>query len=51
MKVVFNKYIPFRGFIAFNFFGIVFVRESAKMSYQYRKAVIDNHEMIHTAQM
>lgn len=51
MKIVFNKHIPFKNFIAFNFFGIIFVRESAKARYQYRKLVIDNHEAIHTAQM
>lgn len=46
MKIIRNKYIPFKGFRAINLFGILFVRGNA---------VIDDktirHEMIHTKQM
>lgn len=46
MKVIYNKFIPFKGFKAINLFGFVFVRKG--------KRVFDstlNHEAIHTAQM
>ena len=46
MKVIRNKFIPFKGFKAINIFGVVFVRGD--------KPVYDstlNHEAIHTAQM
>ena len=44
MKIIYNKIIPFRGFIAINLFGILFAREELN-------AVTINHEKIHTAQM
>src|SRR5678815_4332787 len=46
MKIIRNKYIPFKGFRAINLFGILFVRGNAKIS-----EVTLNHEKIHTAQM
>ena len=46
MKIIRNNYIPFRGFKAFNFAGIIlFVRGDAKLSEEDM-----NHELIHSAQ-
>lgn len=48
MKVVYNNLIPFKGFIAINIFGILFVRET------YRDKLLRTtytHESIHTEQM
>lgn len=46
MKVIYNKFIPFKGYKAINLFGIVFVRKGAKFdTYDY------NHEHIHLKQM
>ena len=46
MKVIYNDWIPFKGFKYINLFGVLFAR---------RGAVIDertlNHERIHSAQM
>lgn len=46
MKIITNKLIPFKGFKAINLFGVLFVREGAKMN-----GTDLNHEAIHTAQM
>lgn len=46
MKVIVNRYVPFRGFKCVNLFGVLFVRDGCLMS-----AVDYNHEAIHTAQM
>ena len=46
MKIKRNKYIPFKGFIAINLFGILFVRGNARISERTLR-----HEAIHTAQM
>ena len=47
MKVVFNKVIPFKGWVVINLFGILFVRgEKRDLSQR-----LVNHESIHTAQM
>lgn len=46
MKVIYNRFIPFRGFKCINLFGVLFVREDCVMS-----PVDYNHEAIHTAQM
>lgn len=48
MKIVYNKFIPFKGFIAVNLFGVMFVREEYRDMLRHRTV---NHEMIHTAQM
>lgn len=48
MKVVYNKYIPFKGFLAINLFGVVFVREELKHKFT---VTVENHEEIHTKQM
>lgn len=48
MKVIFNNLIPFKGFIAINIFGILFVRRE----YRYcLSSILYRHEKIHTAQM
>ena len=46
MKIIRNKFIPFKGFTAINIFGLVFTRSDVKLS----DATI-NHEAIHTAQI
>ena len=46
MKIIRNKYIPFKGFRAINLFGILFVRGNARISERTIR-----HETIHTAQM
>ena len=46
MKIVRNNIIPFKGFLAINLFGILFVRGDNYISPQ-----VINHEKIHTAQM
>lgn len=48
MKIIYNKFIPFRGFLAINLFGICFVRSELKHRFT---PVVENHELIHTAQM
>ena len=46
MKIIRNKYIPFKGFRAINLFGVLFVRGNARISERTIR-----HEAIHTAQM
>lgn len=46
MKVIYNRFIPFKGYKAINLFGVLFVRKGSVMS-----AEDMNHEAIHTAQM
>lgn len=48
MKIVYSSIIPFRGFLAINLFGVLFVRKELKDKV---KEVDINHEGIHTAQM
>jgi len=48
MKIIVNKYLPFKGFIAINLFGVLFVREEYKDELSSR---VLNHEAIHTKQM
>ena len=48
MKIIYNNFIPFKGFFAINLFGVMFVRN------EYKRKVKDitfNHEEIHTVQM
>lgn len=47
MKIIYNKLIPFRGFLAINLFGVLFVRGS----WRDVNARLLYHEKIHTAQM
>jgi len=46
MKVIYNNIIPFKGYRALNFFGILFLRRDVKQD----ECTI-NHESIHTHQM
>lgn len=46
MKVIYNRFIPFKGYKCVNLFGVFFVREGCTMS-----DTDYNHEAIHTAQM
>lgn len=45
MKVIHNRYIPLRGFLAINLFGCIFVRHGARLGIRDM-----NHEYIHTMQ-
>ena len=47
MKVIYSKYLPIKGYVAINLFGIIFAREEFKPL----SKVTENHEAIHTAQM
>lgn len=47
MKIIYNSIIPFKGFLAINIFGILFVRGTDRDI----NDVVLNHERIHTAQM
>ena len=47
MKIIYNNIIPFKGFLAINIFGILFVRGTDRDI----NDVVLNHERIHTAQM
>lgn len=46
MKIIRNRFIPFKGFTAINLFGVLFARPEANIS-----ETVINHEKIHTAQM
>ena len=46
MRVIYNRFIPLRGFLAINLFGLVFVRRQAGTL----SPVTANHEYIHTLQ-
>lgn len=48
MKIIKNKLIPFKGFIAINLFGFLFVRQ--ELAHKLDAETI-NHEAIHTEQM
>ena len=45
MKIIRNKYIPFPGYKAINLFGVLFVKNNAKID-----DVTLNHEAIHSRQ-
>lgn len=47
MKVIYSKYLPFKGFRAINLFGVIFARNDEP---SVDKRII-NHERIHTRQM
>lgn len=54
MKVIYNKVIPFKGFLAINLFGVIFVRSEYKTLCETNTKwfnQVKNHEAIHTAQM
>ena len=48
MKIVYSTILPFKGFLAINLFGIVFVRKERRDRFGIKAA---HHEAIHTAQM
>lgn len=47
MRIIYNRVIPFKGFLAINLFGVLFVRGTQKDI----TAELLNHERIHSAQM
>ncbi len=47
MKIIYSKYLPFKGFRAVNLFGLVFARKEQP---ELDKRIL-NHESIHTRQM
>ncbi len=47
MKIIYNKYLPLKGFMAINLFGVVFARKECCPL----PAKTTTHEAIHTAQM
>lgn len=54
MKIVYSKIIPFKGFLAINLFGVLFVREEYRYMFEHpteQTERVINHESIHTAQM
>ena len=46
MKIIENSLIPFKGFLAINIFGVIFIRKGGVLN-----EFVLNHEQIHTAQM
>lgn len=46
MRIVHNKFLPFKGYEAVNLFGILFCRKGTAIT-----ADVVRHERIHTAQM
>lgn len=50
MKIIYNKYIPFKGFVAINLFGWIFVRRDESIS-TYVLGDMLKHEKVHTQQM
>ena len=46
MKIIYNKYLPTKGFKAINLFGVIFVRSDAGVLTR----IDANHESIHTVQ-
>lgn len=49
MKIIYNSLIPFKGFLAINLFGILFVRNEYKNNGLTKSTI--NHESIHTEQI
>ena len=52
-KIIYNKLIPFKGYVAINLFGIIFARKEYEAQIEnnyFIKATLLNHELIHTAQ-
>lgn len=49
MKIIYNKWIPFKGFFAINLFGTLFIREENKHIKVLKRTL--NHESIHSEQM
>lgn len=52
-KLIYNKWIPFKGFVAINIFGLIFARAEYKRAIETNpkiKREVVNHESIHTEQ-
>lgn len=52
-KIIYNKLIPLKGYVAINLFGIIFARKEYEAQIEnsyFRKVTLLNHELIHTAQ-
>lgn len=47
MKTIYNKYLPLKGYVAINLFGLIFARKEFKPLSERTL----NHEAIHTAQI
>lgn len=47
MKIIYNKWLPFKGYAAINLFGLVLARKE----FEPLTSKTINHEGIHTAQM
>ena len=45
MKIIYNNIIPFKGYLAMNLFGFLFVRKDLK---DKLNSIVVNHEAIHT---
>ena len=53
MKIIYNKYIPFKGYTAINLFNIVVIRKDKKQVFERAPYLLDKlkrHEYIHTKQ-
>lgn len=51
MKIIYSSIIPFKGFVAVNLFGCLFVRKEYADYFKGKMDYVLNHEKIHTAQM
>lgn len=51
MKIIYNKLIPFKGFLAINLFGTLFVRKLDNGNNPVISEKVLNHERIHSEQM
>lgn len=51
MKIIYNRFIPFKGFLAINLFGTLFVKQEKGKKKPYISKKTINHESIHTEQM
>lgn len=47
MKVIYNYFLPIKGYAAINLFGLIFARKE----FNPLSRITENHERIHTAQM
>lgn len=51
MKVIYNTFIPFKGYLAINLFGVLFVRKNSDGTCPDLSETVLNHESIHSKQM
>lgn len=51
MKIIYNRFIPFKGFKAINLFGVLFARLRSNGAKPVISKYDINHESIHTEQM